>query len=142
MGAKGIVGSTAGLAVLLQEGIGDTIRVSLTPAPNGDRAEEVFVAQQILQSMGIRNFAPQVTACPGCGRTTSTFFKEMAEQIQRYLREKMPEWKTRYDGVEEMKLAVMGCIVNGPGESKHANIGISLPGTFEEPKAPVFVDGR
>jgi (E)-4-hydroxy-3-methylbut-2-enyl-diphosphate synthase len=142
MGAKGIVGSTAGLAVLLQEGIGDTIRVSLTPAPNGDRAEEVFVAQQILQSMGIRNFAPQVTACPGCGRTTSTFFQEMAEQIQRYLREKMPEWKTRYEGVEEMKLAVMGCIVNGPGESKHANIGISLPGTFEEPKAPVFVDGR
>jgi (E)-4-hydroxy-3-methylbut-2-enyl-diphosphate synthase len=142
MGAKGIVGSTAGLAVLLQEGIGDTIRVSLTPAPNGDRAEEVFVAQQILQSMGIRSFAPQVTACPGCGRTTSTFFQEMAEQIQRYLREKMPAWKTRYEGVEEMKLAVMGCIVNGPGESKHANIGISLPGTFEEPKAPVFVDGR
>jgi (E)-4-hydroxy-3-methylbut-2-enyl-diphosphate synthase len=142
MGAKGIVGSTAGLAVLLQEGIGDTIRVSLTPAPNGDRTEEVFVAQQILQSMGIRNFAPQVTACPGCGRTTSTFFQEMAEQIQRYLREKMPEWKTQYQGVEEMKLAVMGCIVNGPGESKHANIGISLPGTFEEPKAPVFVDGR
>jgi (E)-4-hydroxy-3-methylbut-2-enyl-diphosphate synthase len=142
MGAKGIVGSTAGLAVLMQEGIGDTIRVSLTPAPNGDRAEEVFVAQQILQSMGIRSFAPQVTACPGCGRTTSTFFQEMAEQIQSYLREKMPEWKTRYEGVEEMKLAVMGCIVNGPGESKHANIGISLPGTFEEPKAPVFVDGR
>src|SRR5512146_457015 len=142
MGAKGIVGSTAGMAVLLQEGIGDTIRVSLTPAPNGDRTEEVFVAQQILQSMGIRNFSPQVTACPGCGRTTSTFFQEMAEQIQRYLREKMPVWKTRYSGVEEMKLAVMGCIVNGPGESKHANIGISLPGTFEEPKAPVFVDGR
>lgn len=142
MGAKGIVGSTAGLAVLLQEGIGDTIRVSLTPAPNGDRTEEVFVAQQILQSMGIRNFSPQVTACPGCGRTTSTFFQEMAEQIQRYLREKMPEWKIQYQGVEEMKLAVMGCIVNGPGESKHANIGISLPGTFEEPKAPVFVDGR
>ncbi len=142
MGAKGIVGSTAGLAVLLQEGIGDTIRVSLTPAPNGDRAEEVFVAQQILQSMGIRNFAPQVTACPGCGRTTSTFFQEMAEQIQSYLRAKMPEWKTQYQGVEELKLAVMGCIVNGPGESKHANFGISLPGTFEEPKAPVFVDGR
>ncbi|HEX6878888.1 MAG TPA: flavodoxin-dependent (E)-4-hydroxy-3-methylbut-2-enyl-diphosphate synthase, partial [Terriglobales bacterium] len=142
MGAKGIVGSTAGLAVLLQEGIGDTIRVSLTPAPNGDRAEEVFVAQQILQSMGIRNFAPQVTACPGCGRTTSTFFQEMAQDIQGYLRNKMPEWKIRYEGVEEMKLAVMGCIVNGPGESKHANIGISLPGTFEEPKAPVFVDGR
>jgi (E)-4-hydroxy-3-methylbut-2-enyl-diphosphate synthase len=142
MGAKGIVGSTAGMAVLMQEGIGDTIRVSLTPAPNGDRTEEVFVAQQILQSMGIRSFSPQVTACPGCGRTTSTFFQEMAEQIQRYLREKMPEWKTQYQGVEEMKLAVMGCIVNGPGESKHANIGISLPGTFEEPKAPVFVDGR
>ncbi|HEU5401645.1 MAG TPA: flavodoxin-dependent (E)-4-hydroxy-3-methylbut-2-enyl-diphosphate synthase [Terriglobales bacterium] len=142
MGAKGIVGSTAGLAVLLQEGIGDTIRVSLTPAPNGDRTEEVFVAQQILQSMGIRSFSPQVTACPGCGRTTSTYFQELAEQIQRYLREKMPEWKTQYHGVEEMKLAVMGCIVNGPGESKHANIGISLPGTFEEPKAPVFVDGR
>jgi len=142
MGAKGIVGSTAGLAVLMQEGIGDTIRVSLTPAPNGDRAEEVFVAQQILQSMGIRSFAPQVTACPGCGRTTSTFFQEMAQDIQSYLRNKMPEWKTRYEGVEEMKLAVMGCIVNGPGESKHANIGISLPGTFEEPRAPVFVDGR
>ena len=142
MGAKGIVGSTAGLAVLMQEGIGDTIRVSLTPAPNGDRTEEVFVAQQILQSMGIRSFTPQVTACPGCGRTTSTYFQELAEQIQRYLREKMPEWKTQYQGVEEMKLAVMGCIVNGPGESKHANIGISLPGTFEEPKAPVFVDGR
>ena len=142
MGAKGIVGSTAGLAVLLQEGIGDTIRVSLTPAPNGDRTEEVLVAQQILQSMGIRSFFPQVTACPGCGRTTSTFFQEMAEQIQSYIRENMPVWKTKYEGVEEMKLAVMGCIVNGPGESKHANIGISLPGTFEEPKAPVFVDGR
>ncbi|HWR37661.1 MAG TPA: flavodoxin-dependent (E)-4-hydroxy-3-methylbut-2-enyl-diphosphate synthase [Clostridia bacterium] len=142
MGAKGIVSSTAGLAILLQEGIGDTIRVSLTPAPNGDRTEEVFVGQQILQSLGIRSFFPQVTACPGCGRTTSTFFQEMAEQIQGYLREKMPEWKTRYEGIEEMKLAVMGCIVNGPGESKHANIGISLPGTFEEPKAPVFVDGR
>ena len=142
MGAKGIVSSTAGLAVLMQEGIGDTIRVSLTPAPNGDRTEEVFVAQQILQSMGIRSFFPQVTACPGCGRTTSTFFQEMAQQIQGYLLEQMPVWKTRYEGVEEMKLAVMGCIVNGPGESKHANIGISLPGTFEEPKAPVFVDGR
>ncbi len=142
MGAKGIVSSTAGLAVLLQEGIGDTIRVSLTPAPNGDRTEEVFVAQQILQSMGIRSFTPQVTACPGCGRTTSTFFQEMAQQIQGYIREQMPAWKTRYEGVEEMKLAVMGCIVNGPGESKHANIGISLPGTFEEPKAPVYVDGR
>jgi (E)-4-hydroxy-3-methylbut-2-enyl-diphosphate synthase len=142
MGAKGIVGSTAGLAVLLQEGIGDTIRVSLTPAPNGNRAEEVIVAQQILQSLGIRSFTPQVTACPGCGRTTSTFFQEMAEQIQSYLRENMPVWKQKYPGVEELKLAVMGCVVNGPGESKHANIGISLPGTFEEPKAPVFVDGR
>ena len=142
MGAKGIVSSTAGLAVLLQEGIGDTIRVSLTPAPNGNRAEEVIVAQQILQSLGIRSFTPQVTACPGCGRTTSTFFQEMAEQIQSYLRENMPLWKEKYPGVEELKLAVMGCVVNGPGESKHANIGISLPGTFEEPKAPVFVDGR
>ena len=142
MGAKGIVSSTAGLAVLLQEGIGDTIRVSLTPAPNGSRAEEVIVAQQILQSLGIRSFTPQVTACPGCGRTTSTFFQEMAEQIQSYLRENMPVWKQKYPGVEELKLAVMGCVVNGPGESKHANIGISLPGTFEEPKAPVFVDGR
>ena len=142
MGAKGIVGSTAALAVVLQEGIGDTIRVSLTPAPNGDRTEEVMVAQQILQSLGIRSFTPQVTACPGCGRTTSTFFQEMAEQIQSYLREQMPVWKQRYAGIEEMKVAVMGCVVNGPGESKHANIGISLPGTFEEPKAPVFVDGR
>src|SRR5579859_3919293 len=142
MGAKGIVASSAGLSILLQEGIGDTIRVSLTPAPGGDRSEEVIVAQQILQSLGIRSFTPQVTACPGCGRTTSTFFQEMAEQIQTYLREKMPVWKTQYTGVEEMKLAVMGCVVNGPGESKHANIGISLPGTFEEPKAPVFVDGR
>ena len=142
MGAKGVVASTAGMSVLLQEGIGDTIRVSLTPAPNGDRTEEVMVAQQILQSMGIRSFIPQVTACPGCGRTTSTFFQEMAEQIQSYIRKQMPEWKQRYEGVEEMKLAVMGCVVNGPGESKHANIGISLPGTFEEPKAPVFVDGR
>ncbi len=142
MGAKGIVASSAAMGVVLQEGIGDTIRVSLTPAPGGDRSEEVRVAQQILQSMGIRSFTPQVTACPGCGRTTSTFFQEMAEQIQSYLREQMPTWKTRYSGVEEMKLAVMGCIVNGPGESKHANIGISLPGTFEEPKAPVYVDGR
>jgi (E)-4-hydroxy-3-methylbut-2-enyl-diphosphate synthase len=142
MGAKGIVASAAGLSILLQEGIGDTIRVSLTPAPNGDRTEEVIVAQQILQSMGIRSFTPQVTACPGCGRTTSTFFQEMAEQIQSYLREQMPVWKQRYTGVEEMKVAVMGCVVNGPGESKHANLGISLPGTFEEPKAPVFVDGR
>src|SRR6266481_935020 len=142
MGARGIVGSAAGLAVLLQEGIGDTIRVSLTPAPNGSRAEEVFVAQQILQSLGIRSFTPQVTACPGCGRTTSTFFQEMAEQIQSYLRNNMPVWKQQYPGIEELKVAVMGCVVNGPGESKHANIGISLPGTFEEPKAPVFVDGR
>jgi (E)-4-hydroxy-3-methylbut-2-enyl-diphosphate synthase len=142
MGAKGIVSSAAGLAVLLQEGIGDTIRVSLTPAPNGNRSEEVLVAQQILQSLGIRSFTPQVTACPGCGRTTSTFFQEMAEQIQSYLRNNMPVWKEKYPGVEELKLAVMGCVVNGPGESKHANIGISLPGTFEEPKAPVFVDGR
>jgi len=142
MGNKGVVSSTAGLAVLLQEGIGDTIRVSLTPAPNGDRAEEVLVAQQILQSLGIRSFTPQVTACPGCGRTTSTFFQEMAEQIQSYLRANMPLWKSKYAGVEELKVAVMGCVVNGPGESKHANIGISLPGTFEEPKAPVFVDGR
>jgi len=142
MGAKGIVGSAAGLAVLLQEGIGDTIRVSLTPAPNGDRAEEVYVGQQILQSLGIRSFTPQVTACPGCGRTTSTFFQEMAEQIQSYLRNNMPVWKQQYPGIEELKVAVMGCVVNGPGESKHANIGISLPGTFEEPKAPVFVDGR
>ncbi|HKD85067.1 MAG TPA: flavodoxin-dependent (E)-4-hydroxy-3-methylbut-2-enyl-diphosphate synthase [Terriglobales bacterium] len=142
MGAKGIVSSTAALGVLMQEGIGDTIRVSLTPAPNGDRTEEVTVAQQILQSMGIRSFTPQVTACPGCGRTTSTFFQEMAEQIQSYLREQMPQWKSRYAGVEEMKVAVMGCVVNGPGESKHSNLGISLPGTFEEPKAPVYVDGR
>jgi len=142
MGAKGIVSSTAALGVLLQEGIGDTIRVSLTPAPGGDRSEEVRVAQQILQSLGLRSFTPQVTACPGCGRTTSTFFQEMAEQIQSYLREQMPLWKERYAGVEEMKVAVMGCVVNGPGESKHSNIGISLPGTFEEPKAPVFVDGR
>ncbi|HEV2961680.1 MAG TPA: flavodoxin-dependent (E)-4-hydroxy-3-methylbut-2-enyl-diphosphate synthase [Candidatus Angelobacter sp.] len=142
MGTKGIVGSAAGLAVLLQEGIGDTIRVSLTPAPNGNRDEEVIVAQQILQSLGIRSFTPQVTACPGCGRTTSTFFQEMAEQIQTYLRTNMPRWKGKYPGVEELKVAVMGCVVNGPGESKHANIGISLPGTFEEPKAPVFVDGR
>ncbi len=142
MGAKGVVASSAAMGVVLQEGIGDTIRVSLTPAPGGDRTEEVRVAQQILQSMGIRSFTPQVTACPGCGRTTSTFFQEMAEQIQTYLREQMPSWKGRYVGVEEMKLAVMGCVVNGPGESKHANIGISLPGTFEEPKAPVYVDGR
>src|SRR5713101_3749005 len=142
MGAKGIVASSAALGVLLQEGIGDTIRVSLTPAPGGDRSEEVRVAQQILQSLSIRSFTPQVTACPGCGRTTSTFFQEMAEQIQSYLRDQMPVWKDRYTGVEEMKVAVMGCVVNGPGESKHASLGISLPGTFEEPKAPVYVDGR
>ena len=142
MGAKGIVASSAGLSILLQEGIGDTIRVSLTPVPGGDRAEEVRVAQQILQSLGIRSFTPQVTACPGCGRTTSTFFQEMAQQIQGYLRDQMPVWKQSYSGVEEMKVAVMGCVVNGPGESKHANLGISLPGTFEEPKAPVYVDGR
>ena len=142
LGAKGIVATTAALAVLLQEGIGDTIRASLTPAPNGDRTEEVLVCQQILQSMGLRSFTPQVTACPGCGRTTSTFFQEMAEQIHAYLRKQMPVWKESHQGVEELKVAVMGCIVNGPGESKHADIGISLPGTFEEPKAPVFVDGK
>ncbi len=141
LGTKGIVASTAGLSVLLADGIGDTIRVSLTPRPGGDRTEEVRVAQQILQSMGLRSFTPQVTACPGCGRTTSTFFQQMAEDIQGYLREQMPAWRERYPGVEEMKVAVMGCVVNGPGESKHANIGISLPGTFEEPKAPVYVDG-
>ncbi|HXW97341.1 MAG TPA: flavodoxin-dependent (E)-4-hydroxy-3-methylbut-2-enyl-diphosphate synthase [Gemmatimonadales bacterium] len=142
MGMKGIVASAAGLSILLQEGIGDTIRVSLTPKPGGDRTEEVLVAQQILQSLGLRSFSPQVTACPGCGRTTSTFFQQMAEDIQGYLRERMPGWRGRYRGVEELKVAVMGCVVNGPGESKHANIGISLPGTFEEPKAPVYVDGR
>ena len=142
LGAKGIVATTAALAILLQEGIGDTIRASLTPLPNGDRTEEVFVCQQVLQSLGLRNFAPQVTACPGCGRTTSTFFQDMADQIQTYLRRQMPVWKEQYGGVEEMKVAVMGCVVNGPGESKHANIGISLPGTFEEPVAPVYVDGR
>jgi (E)-4-hydroxy-3-methylbut-2-enyl-diphosphate synthase len=142
LGSKGIVASTAAMGVLLQEGIGDTIRVSLTPLPNGDRAEEVIVAQQILQSLELRSFTPQVTACPGCGRTTSTFFQDMADQIQTYLREQMPVWKTRYTGVEEMKVAVMGCVVNGPGESKHSNIGISLPGTFEEPVAPVYVDGK
>jgi (E)-4-hydroxy-3-methylbut-2-enyl-diphosphate synthase len=142
MGAKGIVASTAGLSILLQEGIGDTIRVSLTPKPGGDRTEEVQVAQQVLQSLGLRSFTPQVTACPGCGRTTSTFFQEMAEQIQTYLREQRPAWQARYPGSEELRVAVMGCIVNGPGESKHADIGISLPGTFEEPKAPVYVDGQ
>jgi (E)-4-hydroxy-3-methylbut-2-enyl-diphosphate synthase len=142
LGAKGIVATTAALGVLLQEGIGDTIRASLTPLPNGDRTEEVIVSQQILQSLELRSFTPQVTACPGCGRTTSTFFQDMADQIQTYLRTQMPVWKQRYTGVEEMKVAVMGCIVNGPGESKHSNIGISLPGTFEEPVAPVYVDGK
>jgi (E)-4-hydroxy-3-methylbut-2-enyl-diphosphate synthase len=142
MGMKGIVASTAGLAPLLLRGIGDTIRVSLTPKPGGDRTEEVLTAQQILQSLGIRSFTPQVTACPGCGRTTSIFFQELAQQIQDYLRESMPVWREQYPGVEELKLAVMGCVVNGPGESKHSNIGISLPGTFEEPKAPVYVDGH
>jgi (E)-4-hydroxy-3-methylbut-2-enyl-diphosphate synthase len=142
MGMKGVVASTAGLAPLLLAGIGDTIRVSLTPTPGGDRSEEVRCGQQILQSLAIRSFMPQVTSCPGCGRTTSTYFQELAERIQNYLVESMPEWKKTYPGVEELKLAVMGCIVNGPGESKHANIGISLPGTFEEPKAPVYVDGK
>jgi (E)-4-hydroxy-3-methylbut-2-enyl-diphosphate synthase len=142
MSMKGIVASTAGLAPLLLKGIGDTIRVSLTPKPGGDRTEEVQVAQQILQSLGIRSFAPQVTACPGCGRTSSTYFQELTQDIQAYVRDSMPVWRDRYPGVEELKLAVMGCVVNGPGESKHANIGISLPGTFEDPKAPVYVDGR
>ena len=142
MGMKGVVASTAGLSPLLLAGIGDTVRVSLTPTPGGDRSEEVRCGQQILQSLGIRSFMPQVTSCPGCGRTTSTYFQELAERIQNYLVEQMPEWKKSYPGVEELKLAVMGCIVNGPGESKHANIGISLPGTFEEPKAPVYVDGK
>src|SRR5712691_4402150 len=142
LGSKGIVATTAALSVLLQEGIGDTIRASLTPLPNGDRTEEVIVSQHILQSLGIRSFTPQVTACPGCGRTTSTFFQDMADQIQTYLREQMPVWKARHTGVESMTVAVMGCVVNGPGESKHANLGISLPGTFEEPVAPVYVDGR
>lgn len=141
MGMKGIVSSTAGLAVLLQKGIGDTIRISLTPAPGGDRTEEVRVGQQILQSLDIRSFTPQVTSCPGCGRTTSTFFQEMAEDIEGYISRRMPEWRERFPGIESMKVAVMGCIVNGPGESKHADIGISLPGTFEEPKAPVYMDG-
>jgi (E)-4-hydroxy-3-methylbut-2-enyl-diphosphate synthase len=142
MGAKGIIASTAGLSILLNEGIGDTIRVSLTPRPGGDRTEEVLVAQQILQSLELRSFTPQVTACPGCGRTTSTFFQEMAEEIQHHLRARMPAWRARYPGVEELRVAVMGCVVNGPGESKHADIGISLPGTSEEPKAPVYIDGR
>lgn len=142
MGVKGVVASSAALAVLLQEGIGDTIRVSLTPSPGGDRAEEVRVSQQILQSLGIRSFIPQVTACPGCGRTKSTYFQELADEIQNYIKDMMPIWRQIYPGVEEMQVAVMGCIVNGPGESKHANIGISLPGTFEEPKAPVYIDGE
>jgi (E)-4-hydroxy-3-methylbut-2-enyl-diphosphate synthase len=142
MGSKGIVASTAALSVLLQEGIGDTIRVSLTPEPGGDRTREVVVAQEILQTMGLRKFTPMVIACPGCGRTTSTVFQELADRIQTFLREQMPVWKTRYPGVESMNVAVMGCIVNGPGESKHANIGISLPGTGEMPAAPVFVDGE
>ena len=142
MGSKGIVASTAAMGVLLQEGIGDTIRVSLTPAPGGDRTQEVIVAQEILQTMGLRSFTPMVSACPGCGRTTSTFFQELAEKIQGYLRAQMPVWKSRYPGVEDMHVAVMGCVVNGPGESKLANIGISLPGSGEKPVAPVFVDGE
>src|SRR6516164_842381 len=142
LGSKGIVATTAAIGVLLQEGIGDTIRASLTPLPNGDRTEEVVVCQQILQALELRSFTPQVTACPGCGRTTSTFFQDMADQIQSYLRRQMPVWKEGHAGVEEMKVAVMGCVVNGPGESKHSNIGISLPGTFEEPVAPVYVDGK
>ncbi|MFO7589220.1 MAG: flavodoxin-dependent (E)-4-hydroxy-3-methylbut-2-enyl-diphosphate synthase [Gemmatimonadota bacterium] len=142
MGRKGVVASAAGLAILLAEGIGDTIRVSLTPAPGGDRSEEVRVARQILQSLGLRTFEPQVTACPGCGRTTSTFFQEMAQEIEGYLRDRMPAWSGRYPGVETLSVAVMGCIVNGPGESRRADIGISLPGSFEEPSAPVYVDGR
>ncbi len=142
MGSKGIVASTAALAMLLQQGIGDTIRISLTPEPGGDRAREVIVAQEILQTMGLRAFTPQVTACPGCGRTTSTFFQELADSIQSYVRAQMPVWREQYDGVENMTLAVMGCVVNGPGESKHANIGISLPGTGEAPSAPVFIDGQ
>ncbi len=142
LGSKGIVATTAAISVLLQQGIGDTIRSSLTPLPNGDRTEEVIVCQQILQALNLRSFTPQVAACPGCGRTTSTFFQDMADQIQTYLREQMPVWREKYSGVEEMKVAVMGCVVNGPGESKHANIGISLPGTFEKPVAPVYIDGK
>ncbi len=142
MGSKGIVASTAALSVLLQQGIGDTIRISLTPEPGGDRTQEVIVAQEILQSMGIRSFTPQIAACPGCGRTTSTVFQELAEEIQTYVRDRMPDWAVTYEGVEDMQVAVMGCIVNGPGESKHANIGISLPGTGEQPAAPVFIDGE
>ena len=142
MGMKGTVASTAGLAILLDEGIGDTIRVSLTLQPGGDRTEEVRVAMQVLQSLGLRSFRPQVSACPGCGRTTSTFFQEMAQRIEGHIEARMPEWSARYPGVEDLAVAVMGCVVNGPGESKHADIGISLPGTFEEPVAPVFIDGR
>jgi (E)-4-hydroxy-3-methylbut-2-enyl-diphosphate synthase len=142
MGDKGVIASTAGLSILLNEGIGDTIRVSLTPEPGAPREREVEVAQQVLQSMGLRSFLPQVSACPGCGRTTSTFFQEMAQQIQTYLKDRMPEWRELHPGAEELRVAVMGCVVNGPGESKHADIGISLPGTFEEPVAPVFIDGR
>jgi (E)-4-hydroxy-3-methylbut-2-enyl-diphosphate synthase len=142
MGSKGIVASTAALAILLQEGIGDTIRISLTPEPGGDRTREVIVAQEILQTMGLRSFTPMVAACPGCGRTTSTFFQELAEKIQTYLRNQMPVWKSKYPGVEEMHVAVMGCVVNGPGESKLANIGISLPGSGERPVAPVYIDGE
>ncbi len=142
VGSKGIVATSAALAVLLQQGIGDTIRASLTPLPNGDRSDEVIVSQQVLQALNLRSFTPQVAACPGCGRTTSTYFQEMADQIQTYLREQMPVWRDKYAGVEEMKVAVMGCVVNGPGESKHANIGISLPGTFETPVAPVYIDGK
>ena len=141
MGVKGIVASSAGMGILLQEGIGDTIRVSLTPRPGGDRAEEVRVSRQILQSLGLRHFEPQVTACPGCGRTTSSFFQELAEEIQSHIRSRMAEWTRAYPGVERLQVAVMGCVVNGPGESRHADIGISLPGNGEEPKAPVFVDG-
>ncbi|MGH8149387.1 MAG: flavodoxin-dependent (E)-4-hydroxy-3-methylbut-2-enyl-diphosphate synthase, partial [Steroidobacteraceae bacterium] len=141
MGSKGIVASTAGMAVLLQEGIGDTIRVSLTPEPDGDRTQEVIVAQEMLQTMGLRAFAPLVIACPGCGRTTSTFFQELAQRIQSHIRQRMPQWRREYAGVEDMTVAVMGCVVNGPGESKHANLGISLPGTGERPVAPVYEDG-
>jgi (E)-4-hydroxy-3-methylbut-2-enyl-diphosphate synthase len=142
MGMKGTVASAAGLAILLDEGIGDTVRVSLTPRPGGDRTEEVQVAMQVLQSLGLRSFRPQVSACPGCGRTTSTYFQEMAESIEAHIARRMPEWAAAYPGVEDLSVAVMGCVVNGPGESKHADIGISLPGTFEEPKAPVFIDGE
>jgi (E)-4-hydroxy-3-methylbut-2-enyl-diphosphate synthase len=142
MGMKGTVASTAGLAILLEQGIGDTIRVSLTPRPGGDRTEEVRVGMQVLQSLGLRSFRPQVSACPGCGRTTSTYFQEMAEQIEAHIGQRMPAWSASYPGVEDMTVAVMGCVVNGPGESRHADIGISLPGTFEEPRAPVFIDGH